>query len=197
MLLLIMMLMHSKLRMHSCVLDLNLSLCINTISEAQAIFIGGGNTFRLLKTLYEINAVSALRKAVLEQGIPYIGTSAGTNVATVNIKTTNDMPIVEPPTFNAMALVPFNVNAHYISQKPDATHMGESRDQRLTEFFEENQGQYLVGLREGAMLHVEGHSVQLLGINGARIFDPQQPFTDGKLNYKEYETGASLDFLLK
>lgn len=143
------------------------------IADAGAVFVGGGNTFRLLTCLYELGLVEPLRRRCAE-GMPYIGTSAGSNVATVSIKTTNDMPIVQPPTFEALGLVPFNLNPHYLDAPPDRTHMGETREQRLAEFHEMND-EPVIGLREGAMLRVEGDRMTLIGVTGARIFERGRP----------------------
>lgn len=157
------------------------------VRTASAIHIGGGNTFRLLKRLYDEKVISLIRESV-QNGMPYIGASAGTNVATVSIKTTNDMPIVYPPSFEALGLVPFNINPHYIDADPNSTHQGETREQRINEFHEMNDT-IVVGLREGAWLRIEGASVMLGGINGARIFM--------KNNIpSEHKPGAKLDFLL-
>ena len=136
--------------------------------RAEAIFIGGGNTFRLLKNLYDYRLLHAIRGQVAD-GAPYIGSSAGSVVACPTLKTTNDMPVVEPPSFMALGLVPFQINAHYLDPQPGSTHMGETREVRLREFLEEND-MPVVGLREGAMLRVEDDSVQLKGTTGARIF---------------------------
>jgi dipeptidase E len=138
------------------------------IQEADAIFIGGGNTFRLLKTLYEYDLLHAIRERV-EAGIPYIGSSAGSNVACPTIKTTNDMPIVQPPSLEALGLVPFQVNPHYQDPDPNSTHMGETRPDRIREFHEENSTP-VVGLREATMLTIEEGSIVLNGIGPARIF---------------------------
>jgi dipeptidase E len=139
-----------------------------TIDGAEAVFCGGGNTFRLLATLYELDLLGALRRRALE-GMPYAGASAGANLACPTIRTTNDMPIVEPPRFEALGLVSFQINPHYVDPAPDSTHMGETRETRIREFHEENELP-VVGLREGAMLRVEAGTVRLLGLAGARLF---------------------------
>ncbi len=138
------------------------------IEEAEAVFCGGGNTFRLLKALYDLDLVERLRRRALD-GMPYAGASAGSNLACPTIKTTNDMPIVEPPSFDALGLVPFQINPHYLDPAPGSTHMGETRETRIREFHEENQAP-VVGLREGAMVRVEGDSLLLEGRAGARVF---------------------------
>jgi dipeptidase E len=138
------------------------------LQDAEAVFIGGGNTFRLLKTLQDSRMIPILAERGLA-GMPYIGSSAGTNVATPTIRTTNDMPIVQPASFDSIGLVPFQINPHYIDAHPGSTHMGETREQRLKEFHEENDT-VVVGLREGAWIRVEGGRATLGGANGARIF---------------------------
>jgi len=159
----------------------------DAVGRCQAIFVGGGNTFRLLNELYARGLLAPLRARVAA-GAPYIGSSAGTNVACVTIKTTNDMPIVYPPGFEALALVPFNVNPHYLDPDPASTHMGETREERIGEFHEMNSPP-VVGLREAAILRIEGPSVRLKGSAGARLFLRNQP-------PREISTGESLDFLL-
>src|SRR5918999_526588 len=140
--------------------------------EAEAVFTGGGNTFRLLKTLQESGLLSILRERTLA-GIPYIGSSAGTNIAAPTIRTTNDMPIVQPASFDALGLVPFQINPHYLDPEPGSTHMGETREQRLKEFHEENETP-VVGIREGAWIRVEADRATLGGARGARIFRRNQ-----------------------
>jgi dipeptidase E len=157
------------------------------VGAAEAMFIGGGNTFRLLKRLYALDLLGPIRRRV-EAGMPYLGASAGTNVACVTIRTTNDMPIVEPPSFDALALVPFNVNPHYQDPDPGSTHRGETREERILQFLEENDRR-VVGLREGSMLRIEGDRVTLEGSAGARLF------ARGRAP-EEFVPGASLDFLL-
>jgi dipeptidase E len=138
------------------------------IEEAEAIFCGGGNTFRLLKTLLELDLLPLIRRRVA-QGTVYAGASAGSNLACPTIRTTNDMPIVEPASLDALGLVGFQINPHYLDPPPASTHMGETREARIREFHEENETP-VVGLREGAILRVEGPSVLLKGVAGARIF---------------------------
>ncbi len=141
---------------------------VTALSETDAVFIGGGNTFRLLKALYEFDLIEAIRKRV-SNGMPYIGSSAGSNVAAPTIKTTNDMPIVQPPSFNALGLVTFQINPHYLDPDPNSKHMGETREERIMQFLEENDTP-VVGLREGAMLRIENGETILRGSTGARIF---------------------------
>ena len=138
------------------------------VAVAEALFVGGGNTFRLLKTLYERSLLEPMRERA-RAGIPYLGSSAGTNLATPSIRTTNDMPIVYPPSFDALGLVPFQINPHYLDPDPASTHQGETREMRIREFHEENTTP-VVGLREGSMLDVVDGAVTLLGDRPARIF---------------------------
>nr|XP_006822573.1 PREDICTED: alpha-aspartyl dipeptidase-like isoform X2 [Saccoglossus kowalevskii] len=163
---------------------------VDAVNNAQAIFVGGGNTFRLLKTLYDQQIVSVIKKRVLEDGVPYIGSSAGTNVATKTINTTNDMPIVYPPTFDAIGLVPFNINPHYIDADANSKHMGETREKRIQEFHEEEICSTVLALREGCMLLVEDNKATLQGVTKARLFIKGQSPT-------EHDPGADLSHLLK
>ena len=161
---------------------------LEAVQEAEAVFIGGGNTFRLLDALYRSCLLDPIRRQV-EAGAAYLGSSAGSNVSGPTIKTTNDMPIVQPPSFEALGLVPFNINPHYLDPDPLSTHMGETREQRIREFHELNAPP-VVGLREGAMLRIEGKSAALRGIMGARLF------LKGAAP-REYSPGSALDFLLE
>lgn len=138
------------------------------VRDADAVFIGGGNTFRLLKALYDADIITTLRDRVAH-GMPYIGSSAGSNVACPTIRTTKDMPIVQPPDFAALGLVPFQISPHYLDPDPASTHMGETQEQRILQFHEEASTP-VVGLREGAMLRVRDRTITLVGTAGARIF---------------------------
>lgn len=139
------------------------------VADAEAIFVGGGNTFRLVDALHRRGLVPAIREAVAG-GTPYMGSSAGTNVATPSLRTTNDMPIVEPPTFEALGLVPFQINPHYLDPDPSSVHQGETRELRLLQFLEENPGPVL-GMREGTWLRRAGDTLTLAGVAaGARLF---------------------------
>jgi dipeptidase E len=154
------------------------------VKDAEAVFIGGGNTFRLLKSLYDFELLSAIRERVLA-GMPYIGSSAGSNVACPTIKTTKDMPIVQPPSFDALGLVPFQISPHYQDPDLNSTHMGETQEQRIIQFLEENSTP-VVGLREGGMILLEHGDFVLKGLSGARIFrrgsEPVETEPGAKLN---------------
>lgn len=138
------------------------------VGEAESIFIGGGNTFRLLKGLYDNDVLAAIRQRVNE-GVPYIGSSAGSNVAGPTIKTTKDMPIVQPPSFDALRIVAFQISPHFQDPDPNSKHMGETQEERILQFLEENDTP-VFGLREGAMVRVENGAMTLKGSSGARIF---------------------------
>lgn len=138
------------------------------IAEAEVIFVGGGNTFRLLKGLYDYDLLEAIRQSVAT-GTRYIGSSAGAIVAGPTLKTTKDMPIVQPPSFQSLGLVSFQISPHYLDPDPSSTHMGETQEERIMQFLEENDAP-VVGLREGSTLRVEGGAVMLIGPRSARIF---------------------------
>jgi dipeptidase E len=138
------------------------------LDRAEAIFVGGGNTFRLLKKLYDRKLLDVIRQRA-RAGMPYIGSSAGSVITSPTIRTTNDMPIVEAPSLDSLGLIPFQLNCHYLDPDPNSTHRGETREQRLLEFHEENSLP-VVGLREGTMLWVEEGTHKLLGLKPARIF---------------------------
>jgi dipeptidase E len=141
---------------------------IDDLDRADAIFVGGGNTFRLLKTLYDRDLLAPIRERV-RAGLPYLGSSAGTVIAAPTMKTTNDMPIVEPPSFLSFGFIDFQINPHYLDPDPQSTHRGETRGERIREFLEENEGP-VVGLREGSMLQIENAVTTLLGEKTARMF---------------------------
>jgi len=141
---------------------------VKAVQEAEAIVIGGGNTFQLTNLLQKNSLIYEIREKVLS-GTPYIGWSAGSNVACPTIKTTNDMPIVEPESFNVTGLVKFQINPHYLDANPDG-HAGETREMRLEEFMFVNRDIYIVGLREGTMFWIENNKINLIGNRKARIF---------------------------
>lgn len=157
------------------------------VKNAQAIFIGGGNTFRLLNQLYTKNLIDIIKKRVNE-GMFYIGASAGANVACPTIQTTNDMPIIQSPSFNALDLIPFQINPHYVDPDPASKHQGETREQRIKEFHEENDAPVL-GLREGSWLRIEDKKVHLKGLTGAKVFQKEK-------KPLEFKPNSSLYFLL-
>jgi dipeptidase E len=142
---------------------------VQAIDKAEGIFTGGGNTFLLVQQLYNYKLFASL-KEVLLTGTPYLGTSAGTNIAGLTMRTTNDMPIVYPPSFNTLGLVPFNINPHYLDPDPTSTHKGETRETRIKEFHQFNTPP-VVGLREGSWLEVKGKNIRLKGEPLARIFE--------------------------
>ena len=145
------------------------------IDEAEVIFVGGGNTFRLLKGLHDHDLLGPIRRRVAA-GVPYIGSSAGSIVACPTLKTTKDMPVVQPSSFEALGLIPFQISPHYLDPDPSSTHMGETQEERIMQFLEENE-ETVVGLREGSFLRVEERTVVLKGPNSARIFrHGEKPF---------------------
>ena len=141
---------------------------IEAVEKAQGIFTGGGNTFLLVSQLYKNNVIDILER-VVKNGTPYLGTSAGSNICGLTMSTTNDMPIVYPPSFRTLGFVSFNINPHYLDPIEGSTHMGETRETRINEFHHFNP-QPVVGLREGSWLEVKGDSVKLKGTLTARIF---------------------------
>ena len=138
------------------------------IRNAQAICVGGGNTFALAKKMQEQGLMQAIRRKI-QEGTPYVGWSAGSNVCCPTICTTNDMPIVQPESFKAIGAVKFQINPHYLDANPEG-HAGETREQRIMEYIEANPRRWVVGLREGCMLHVEGEKMELIGSRPMRIF---------------------------
>jgi dipeptidase E len=140
----------------------------STVESAEAVFIGGGNAFRLLATMYRLDILKPII-AKVRQGMPYIGTSAGTNVACPTIRTTNDMPIAEPPSLSALSLIPFQINPHYPAREVFDGHLGETRDRRLSEFLEDNDVPVLA-MQEGAWLEINEARAALGGVRGAKIF---------------------------
>ncbi|MFP4366679.1 MAG: dipeptidase PepE [bacterium] len=141
---------------------------VEAVNNSQAIVVGGGNTFRLLQLLYKNRLVEAINKRV-NSGVPYIGWSAGANITCPSISTTNDMPVVQPDSFAALNLVPFQINPHYLDANPDG-HAGETREMRISEFLEIQQSISVVGLREGSILQLENSQIRLHGPHTMRVF---------------------------
>lgn len=141
---------------------------VAAVDQAEAIVVGGGNTFQLIKMIQDNGLIAPVRKKVLA-GTPYVGWSAGSNVTCPTIRTTNDMPILEPDSFNAFHLIPFQINPHYTDKNPPG-HAGETREDRIMEYLAANQGDTVLGLREGCMFRVEGQSMQLAGERTVRLF---------------------------
>jgi dipeptidase E len=159
---------------------------IAALAEAEALFTGGGNTFLLVSQLYKTGAMAPLANAI-SNGTPYLGSSAGSNICGLTMQTTNDMPIVYPPSFKTLGAIPFNLNPHYLDPQPGSTHMGETRETRINEFHQFNT-QPVLGLREGSWLEVHGSTVTLKGDLPARLF------RQGK-EPEEVEAGADLSAL--
>lgn len=156
------------------------------IREAEAICVGGGNTFALTKKMQEQGLMTAILRKI-KAGTPYVGWSAGSNVSCPTICTTNDMPIVEPASFKAIGAMPFQINPHYLDANPEG-HAGETREQRILEYIEANPRRWVVGLREGCMLHYENEHLELIGPRPMRIFRKGQPI-------REVVSGDDLSFL--
>ncbi|MEP0263872.1 dipeptidase PepE [Dokdonia sp.] len=158
---------------------------IQAVENAKGIFTGGGNTFVLVNQLYKTDVMPTLRKRIYE-GIPYLGTSAGSNICGLTMQTTNDMPITYPPSFKTLGIVPFNINPHYLDPIENSTHMGETRQTRIKEFHAHNTLP-VVGLREGSWLHVQGETIQLKGNPTARIFKKDKsPYEIKQGSYLEF-----------
>ena len=159
---------------------------VEAVNEAQGIFVGGGNTFVLVNQLYKNHLIEVIME-VVNQGTPYLGTSAGSNICGLTMCTTNDMPIVYPPSFKTFGFVPFNINPHYLDPDTNSKHMGETRATRIKEFHKFNT-QPVVGLREGSWLEVNGDSIILKGHLTARIFKYEK-------EAYEVESGTELTYL--
>ena len=138
------------------------------ITESGAIFVGGGNTFELVNQIYKNDILITLKSAI-DSGIPYLGTSAGSNICGVNMRNTNDMPIIYPSSFNSFGFINFNINPHYLDPDTSSKHMGETRETRIKEFHVFNEVAVL-GLREGSWLEVFGDNISLKGKHTARLF---------------------------
>lgn len=161
---------------------------VHAVAQAEAIAVGGGNTYHLVHELHRTGVMQAIRGRALA-GIPYMGWSAGSNVACPTLRTTNDMPIIEPPSFDCMGLVPFQINPHYLDANPEG-HGGETREQRIQEYLVVNPESTVVGLREATAFLVEGRTMQLLGSRPARVFHAgTEP--------REIEPGSDVSFLLR
>jgi dipeptidase E len=158
------------------------------LNDAEVLFVGGGNSFRLLKALHERKLIPVVRQRVAAGELSYMGSSAGTNMACPTVRTTNDMPIVQPPSFESFGLIPFQINPHYLDPDPASTHMGETREKRIEQFLEENDVPVL-GMREGAWLRRRGAKLTLEGATGARLFRRGA-------DAAEFAEGADLSFLL-
>ena len=157
------------------------------IRTAEAICVGGGNTFALARKMQQQGLMQAILRRI-RAGVPYVGWSAGSNVACPTISTTNDMPIVEPESFRAIGAVKFQINPHYLDANP-AGHAGETREQRILEYIEANPRRWVVGLREGCMLRLVDGKLELIGHRSMRLFRKG-------VETSEVEPGADLSFLL-
>jgi dipeptidase E len=141
---------------------------VKAVESAEAVVIGGGNTFGLLRRIQDYKLIEPIREKVFS-GISFIGWSAGANMACPTISTTNDMPIVQPESFEALNLIPFQINPHYLDANPEG-HAGETREMRIKEYIEVNRDTHVIGLREGSMFLIEMDKIQLIGQRNARIF---------------------------
>lgn len=161
---------------------------VAAVRNAQAFVVGGGNTFYLLNNLYKLGVMDELRRRI-EAGVPFIGWSAGANITCPTICTTNDMPIVQPPTLDALNVVPFQINPHYLDHVVNGEERIESRDDRLNEYIAVNPGRFVVGLRDGSLLRIQDSTIKLIGAHGARVF------LKGR-DARDYKAGESVQFLL-
>ncbi|WP_340111415.1 dipeptidase PepE [Maribellus mangrovi] len=161
---------------------------VKAIEQAEAIVVGGGNTWQLVRMMHDKKLMNPIKERAF-YGIPYIGWSAGSNVACPTLRTTNDMPIIDPMGFDCIAMIPFQINPHYLDANPEG-HGGETREQRISEFIEINPDCYVVGLREGTMFKAEDGTIELIGDRSCRIFKKgQKPI--------ELSTGDDFSFLMK
>ena len=158
------------------------------LESAEVLFVGGGNSFRLLKWIQALDLLEPVRRRVCSGALRYLGSSAGTNMACPSLRTTNDMPIVEPRSLRAFGLIPFQINPHYLDPEPGSTHMGETREKRIHQFQEENDVAVL-GMREGSWLRRQGDKLTLCGTTGARLFRTEKA-------EEEFMDGSDLSFLL-
>lgn len=161
---------------------------VKAIEKADAIVVGGGNTWQLVRMLHDYKLINPIREKVYNK-TPYIGWSAGSNVACPTLRTTNDMPIIDPKGFDCIGLIPFQINPHYLHENPEG-HGGETREQRISEFLEINPNTYVAGLREGTMFKLENENLQLIGNRTCRIFKKHEtPF--------ELDSNDDFNFLMK
>ncbi|HRY33078.1 MAG TPA: dipeptidase PepE [Bacteroidales bacterium] len=160
---------------------------LHEVHRAEAIVVGGGNTFSLVRELQRSGLMHAIRERCM-QGIPYLGWSAGSNITCPSLRTTNDMPIVQPDSFECMNLIPFQINPHYLDAHPEG-HGGETREQRIAEFLEANPGMFVAGLRESCLLEYRENQLLLKGAHSMRLFRSGQEAS-------EIPSGSNLDFLL-
>lgn len=160
---------------------------VKAVREAEIVAVGGGNTFHLVYMMHKLGVMSALRERVLD-GMPYMGWSAGSNVACPSLKTTNDMPIIEPESFNCLNVIPFQINPHYLDANPEG-HGGETREQRINEFLAINPDMYVAGLREACYLRIKGNDIKHVGSRNLRVFKLGE-------EAKEYSSSDNIKFLL-
>ncbi len=157
------------------------------VNKSEAVAVGGGNTFHLVAEMQRTGIMNAIKKRALE-GMPYIGWSAGSNVACPSLMTTNDMPIIQPSSFDCMNIIPFQINPHYLDANPEG-HGGETRQQRIEEFLVVNRKMKVLGLREASLLYIDDDTMKLLGSRDARLFQ----FNSEPI---EYDSGSDMSFLL-